>query len=135
LIDYGGFEMNRIQIDGSLSFFPNSTIPGILNDFIFAIKSDSDPTAVRLATMIFNAGSSTGTADFNVFLEPNSIGPAWVWGQTGDDREYQPISNVDLANFTLNGTSIEIQAVPIPANLLLLGSGLTGLLIIRRRLS
>jgi hypothetical protein len=131
-VNYVSFLMNRNIIEGSLSFFPNSSTPGILNNFSFAMRSDSGPQSERLATIIFNAGSTAGIADFNVFLETISIGPAWIWGQTGDLRERQPISAIDLAGFTLNGASVEIQAIPIPSTLMLLGGGLMSLLVLRR---
>jgi hypothetical protein len=133
LVNYEWFGRNPNIVEGSLSFLPNSSTPGILNDFFFAMRSDSALQSERLATMIFNAGSSAGTADFDVFLETIFIGPAWIWGQTGDQREYQPISAADLAGFTLNGTSIEIQAIPIPSTMMLLGGGLVSLVVLRRR--
>jgi hypothetical protein len=131
-VDFVYFDMNRDLVDGSLSFLPNSSTPGLLNNFSFALPSDSGLQEARLATMIFNAGYRVGMADFDVILETIFIGPAWVWGQTGDQRQNQPISAADLANFTLNGTSVEIQAVPIPSTIMLLGGGLMSLVVLRR---
>lgn len=133
LVDFVLFSMNPDIIDGSSTFFPNSSTPGILDDFIFTTKSGSGPMAARLATMLFDAGSSPGTADFGVFLETVCVvGSAWVWGLTGDAREGQPISAADLAEFAFNGTSVQIQAIPIPPTIMLLGGGLMGLVVLRR---
>ena len=135
LVNYTFFEMNHSFVEGSLSFLPNSSTPGLLDNFSFAIRSASDITAGRLATMIFTAGNTAGTADIDVLLETISVGPAWKWGQTGDLREFQPISASDLANFKLIGSSVEIQVVPIPSAIMLLGFGLISLIALRRRSS
>jgi len=132
LVNFEYFDLNRNAVDGSLSFLPNSSTPGILNNFSFAMRSDSGPQSERLATIFFNAGSSAGLADFQVFLETQSIGPAWIWGQTGDQRESQPISAADLADFNLIGAFVEIQAIPIPSTLMLFGGGLLSLIVLRR---
>jgi hypothetical protein len=124
------------DVDNTLSGAPDSTTAGELDDFNFTSANSDGVTAGTLATITFTTGSSIGTADFDVLLETVFFaGPAWFWGSTGDSRQFKEISSADLASFTFNGTSVNVNNVPIPSTILLLGGGLAALVGLRRRRS
>ena len=127
LINYNNdFTLNGL--DPSLSGLPTSSA-GMLNDFGFASPT-FDGFALNtnnlLATMSFDT-VSTGTADFSVLLEEIFLGSA-AWFDNGT---FSVIT--DFGAFEFNGASVDVNAVPIPSTLLILGSGLVGLVGIGHR--
>jgi hypothetical protein len=107
-------------VDPGFSFLPTTTTPGQINGFGAAtFSSFSDNTL--LATMTFAADSTIGLADFGIIASNSSGG----WFDTVPNP-------VDIADVTVNGTSV--NAVPIPGAFLLLGSGLIGLVGLRKKL-
>lgn len=128
LINYNNdFTLNGL-LDPMLSGLPTSSA-GMLNDFGFASPSFSGfdlNTNNILATMSFDT-VSTGTADFSVLLEEIFLGSA-AWFDNGT---FSVIT--DFGAFEFNGASVDVNAVPIPSTLLILGSGLVGLVGIGRK--
>jgi hypothetical protein len=132
-VSFASFSINSSVLDSISSASPSSSSAGQLNDFSLVSLGPGGTNGGRLATMTFNT-VNTGLATFGLSLDNVFFGgPAWFWGGTGDSRAFQAISNTDLASFTLTGASVQINAVPIPAAVWLLGSGVVGLVALKRR--
>lgn len=112
-------------VDSGFSFLPNTSTAGQINDFAFSNFSGISGASNLLATMAFNT-IGIGTSDFTVAIDQTSQG-GWFF-LTG-----VPLTASDFSNFTLNNASVQINAVPIPGALWLLGSGLVGLVVMKRR--
>ena len=92
------------------------------NYFIGGVFADGG--SFILGTLSFTA-DAVGTAIFGVTPDPEylmSIG--WRDGTNAE---------IDIASFLTNGASVQVNAVPIPSTLLILGSGLVGLVGIGRK--
>ena len=99
-------------------YYAYTTIPG--DTFRFTLTFDSSSAVdVQLSFVFWEQGQSNPTATLAVL---DSSVPAWDIVELTDPEEVQVVLNAITA------------AVPIPAGVWLLGSGLIGLLGIRRRL-
>lgn len=93
---------------------------GTVNLSVVSSLSDlsAQPEAFTLVTLAFSSDSSVAASDYAEFT----------------------LSNVDLSDlygdsiaFAVSGTNISTSAIPVPAGVWLLGSGLLGLITLRRQ--
>lgn len=139
-VDLGGFDFDVTYNDSQYAFeryFLTDALGSLLLEDAYDLSWGDDaygtvsislvsglldlstqPDAFTLATLVFSTVDTLSSSDYNDFS----------------------LSNIDLSDadggaiaYTVNGTDINVGAVPIPAGAWLLGSGLFGLVAVRRQ--
>jgi hypothetical protein len=125
---------------GSTDVDAATDVPGVddttgnITNWVFGTPFTLPPTPpfsggpFTLATLAFDS-TAVGTAlfDLSLVFDPGGFGPVWFDGLGAEIT--------DFSTFAPAGTSVAINAVPIPGALFLLGSGLIGLVGLRKKLS
>ena len=107
-------------------------------DILFGYMMDKDGVSTTLFSSIVTDGSSTGWETSILFLNETKDFTIYLGGANGSDTEYAPkllIGGINVVSFggEKGFTDIAPAAVPIPGAVLLFGSAIGGLTIIRRR--
>jgi hypothetical protein len=131
LAQFVSFEIGS-GVDPGFVFFPNTPPPpppqpgstqsplGQINNYGFGnFNGVSSPVAVITFDPI-----AAGIADFGILFDADVTGGGWFDGNGAP---------LDLGTVTLSGTSVSVNIVPIPGSILLLGSGVLGLVGLSRR--
>lgn len=115
------------------SNFSNIGHPGVTFDFVFTLTSAGvkGGTVLNPASIIANISGNGFTVDLPLSSVPSSVGaPPGAYGFNLWPRDTTQIATAQIADFAPDNSDI---GIPEPVSVSLLGSGLVGLMLMRRR--